>query len=947
MVTIKRDKTGWASARRVLMGVTLLWVVSSPVLADEQSDIQDELKFASELVKWRLTDYAQKAVDRLLIKYPDAKAQAARVRIEVLTSRGKFDEAEALVAGMPAGAAETMVMQLAVGDQYYAWQRMKDAQRVYEAFFKQFPKGPPAEVARLYGESAYKFAQMLVLSGDFSGAFEAYRRVLACPLNSPEIERRVMTEMAEIGLRIAENPATSPATKKAVLEEAGKMCTKVQWQGTDLWFAKTVVILAHIRMLQGDKAGARKVITDYMPMLTDVDKILREAKENMKLSPMAECKFLLGTLYEEEGRALLRDKAKEADCVQLLAKALSQLYTVAKNYPGSNWAPEARRRADAIADVLEKDLKKSFPKPTFDSSTMMVEQLKEARLLFQQQDFKSAAEKYVEVLVMGDRFKAAPQAVSELARCYIELKDDPYARAMTGFLAERFSQGTNTYEEAGSALLLVASAYEERQALLKADQVYDQFYRYYPDHSKVPLILFRQGEAYLRLTNAVEALKNYARIVSDYPRARLYPDALSRQAYCQTLTGDPTNAITTLTNYVAQLSTGVEMLSAKLRLADAYRSSGMIILSLNEYTRLIRLIEQEGATYAGSNPDDLARMRRTQELAMYSKPQCYSRLRDPEAQIPVYQAKAIEGYEAFLKGFPKSEMAPSALGAMGTLYYLLNKPDEAGKAFDRLAKDYPTSQQAMNMVFVRADALMNMGEKDRAVKVYAEMLKNPAQFNPSQFLRAGRVLAEAKEFATAAQLLAEARKSPDVPLWQAATLGYGQTLLGSGQYAEAVKVFEDFLNKYKKSGYVIEVNLAMSRSYGEVAKLEADAAKKKAAFDKALGAMSKVRQYARDPEMMVKADVEMAAIQVLMGDTFGALASYQRILLFTDTSNPKVRPHYEQAFGSSLPLFKETARFADLLEACETYLKQFPQGQFSAKARQSRDEAKAKLAAGK
>ncbi|MEI8352051.1 MAG: hypothetical protein WCG36_07050, partial [bacterium] len=168
MVTIKRDKTGWASARRVLMGVALLWIVSSPVLADEQSDIQDELKFASELVKWRLTDYAQKSVDRLLLKYPDAKAQAAKVRIEVLTSRGKFDEAEALVAGMPAGAAETMVMQLAVGDQYYAWQRMKDAQRVYEAFFKQFPKGPPAEVARLYGESAYKFAQMLVLSGDFS-----------------------------------------------------------------------------------------------------------------------------------------------------------------------------------------------------------------------------------------------------------------------------------------------------------------------------------------------------------------------------------------------------------------------------------------------------------------------------------------------------------------------------------------------------------------------------------------------------------------------------------------------------------------------------------------------------------------------------------------------------------------------------------------------------------
>ena len=70
MVTIKRDKTGWASARRVLMGVTLLWVVSSPVLADEQSDIQDELKFASELVKWRLTDYAQKSLSLIHISEP-------------------------------------------------------------------------------------------------------------------------------------------------------------------------------------------------------------------------------------------------------------------------------------------------------------------------------------------------------------------------------------------------------------------------------------------------------------------------------------------------------------------------------------------------------------------------------------------------------------------------------------------------------------------------------------------------------------------------------------------------------------------------------------------------------------------------------------------------------------------------------------------------------------
>ena len=220
MLIKTRDNMHFRSTGQLMAGLVVLLALSFSALADEQSEIQGEIKFASELVKLRFPDYAQKAMDRLLLKYPSAKAEAAKVRVEVLTSRGKFDEAEALLKGMPAGAPETMAVQLAIGDQYYAWSRMKDAQRVYEDFFRQFPKGPPAEVARLYGESAYKFAQMLLLSGDLPEALEAYRRVLTCPLNSSDIERRVKTEMAELGLRVAGLPATVPAKKQAILAEA-------------------------------------------------------------------------------------------------------------------------------------------------------------------------------------------------------------------------------------------------------------------------------------------------------------------------------------------------------------------------------------------------------------------------------------------------------------------------------------------------------------------------------------------------------------------------------------------------------------------------------------------------------------------------------------------------------------------------------------------------------
>jgi len=946
MVTKKLYKMGlWAVCQLATGFVVILAATSAPA-ADEQTETQQELKFASELIKFRFPDYAQKAMDRLIAKYPNAKAEAAKVRVEILTSRGKFDEAEAFLKTLPAGTPETMVMQLALGDQYYAWQRMKDAQRIYDAFFKQFPQGPPEQIARLYGESAYKFSQMLMLSGDLVGAVEAYRRVLTCPLNSTDIERRVKTEMAELLLRVAEMPGIAPDKKKAYLDEAIKICNDVQWKGTDLWFAKTVVILAHVHMVNGNKDLARKAITDYMPMLNEVDRMLTEAKESASLSPMAECKFLLGSLLEEEARIKIKDKATEPEAVKLFAQAMGQLYTVAIKYPSSSWAPEARQRAEAMYDLLVS-MNYHPKRPDINNTQMVSEQLKQARLLFQNQDFKAASQKYLEVLGITDDFKGVPWAVSELARSYVELNDVRYARAMTEFLAERYSQTKDRYEEAGNALLMVASLYEERRAAMKADEVYGLFFDNYADHPKAPAIMFRQGEAALRATNSVDALKYYQRILENYPKNRVYPDALSRVAYVLTTQSDYTNAIPYLTNYIAQVFSGPEMVSSRLRLADAYRSADMIILALNEYARLIKMINLDAAKYA-ETPEDTLRVKKSYEYALYSRAQCYSRLREPTNQIALYQQKAIEGYENFMKEFPKSDMAPAALGAMGTLNYLQNKSDEAGKCFDRLVKEYPNSDQAKNTIFVRADALMAMGEKDKAVKVYSEMLNNTKAFNPSQFLRASRVLLDAKEYGVAKGMFAEAMKSPEAPIMQAATVGYAHALGGAGEYDAAINVYTNFLNKNAKSGYVIEINLALSRDYAELAKkIMPDVKNAKPYFDQAYIAMGKVRQYARDPEMLIKSEYEMALIQLMQDDKMGAMASFSKILDFADYSNMKVRPYIEKAFDAALPLMKDLGRHKDMIEASETYLKQFPQGGFVNKARQGRDDAKTRLATGR
>jgi tetratricopeptide (TPR) repeat protein len=197
-------------------------------------------------------------------------------------------------------------------------------------------------------------------------------------------------------------------------------------------------------------------------------------------------------------------------------------------------------------------------------------------------------------------------------------------------------------------------------------------------------------------------------------------------------------------------------------------------------------------------------------------------------------------------------------------------------------------------------------------------------------------------------LFAEAMKSPDPGVLQAATVGYAQSLGGVREFDAAINVYTNFLAKNPKSGYVIEINLALSRAYAEVAKKSMpDLKAAKPYFDKAYLAMGKVRQYAREPEMLVNADYEMALIQLMQGEKMPAMASFVKILDFADYSNMKVRPVVENAFEAALPLMKELERYKDMIESCETYLKQFPQGRLVNKARQGRDDAKTRLATGR
>jgi len=906
-------------------------------LSPTETLIKNETRFASGLVRLGFADYAKKVLEQLVTAHPEAKAAVAAGRIEALTAQGKFDEAEALIASMPPNALETQTMRLVIGDRYYQFGKLSKASEMYDSFFKVYSNGPPSEIRMFYEESAYKYSQMLLNKGDNEGALRALRLVL---LAKPEadIKRRIQCDMAELLLKVGS--AQSATNRAAAFKEATVLCNEIQFKDQDVLFGKTVVILAHMAKVSGKNAQARKIISDYMPMLQKIDDALREQKLSLRDSPMAECRFLLGTFFEEEGRALYDDKTKEAEALGHLGSALTQYNTVSLKYPTSAWAPSAGKNLEGVVSFLEsKGHKVQMSKG--DRGPMVAAQLKEAKMTFLDGNYKGAIEKYRDVLNIFPEEPASVLAVGELGQCYAQEKDLLMSKVVAGYLAERFGQNEALKKEAGNAVLGIAQAFEESGQAVRAADTYTLFLGAFSGHERYPAVLFKYGEAKLRTQSYGDALVYFKRLVDECPKARAYPDALSRLAFCQTQLGDYTNAIITLTNYVAEVSPGPERLSASIRLADSYRLSQQWVPAINEYARALKSILQEPTLYAGT-ADDNARTAKAKERVLFWKAFCYSRMREPADKVPEYQAKAIEGYTDFLKESPKSELAPLALSYIGTIYYLQSKPEEAGKAFDRLQKEFPQSEQAQNVLFVQGQALIELGQTEKGVEIFSRMYSKTNAYTPAQFLKVGGIILQAQQYDAAAKAYVQARVSNERGIWESASVGLAQAYAGAGRYADVVVPLEQLLAKYKTSGYTIQASLLLSRAYAELAQKEADAKKKTDLFNKAIKAMNTARDFAKDPDVLASADIELAAIQLLMGNKTGALASYQRLLLLGNVNDSKVRPFIEIAFEKAMPLCIESSRFSDVMDGCETYLAAFPQGRLVAQARQWRDQMTAK-----
>ncbi len=287
---------------------------------------------------------------------------AARLKVDAFASQKKFDPAEAELAKIPSNTDEYMSARLLISDRYYQYGNLSKAREGYDEVLDAYAKnGPPPELRRFYMDSAYKYSQMLLNRNDARGAVKAMRYILVAKPES-YTRRMVEVEMAEMLLKIAETLPVGEE-RKATIKEAYDLCVDVMWE-QDILFGRAVVVLAHCKKLSENSAAARKLVMEKLPMLREMEKTIEDSVRHanpsvppeklkeliraaLRESPMAHCNYLLGTLYEDDGRALLAaGKAPEAK--EQIGMALAQFVTVVQRYPASSRGPEACQHIEAL-----------------------------------------------------------------------------------------------------------------------------------------------------------------------------------------------------------------------------------------------------------------------------------------------------------------------------------------------------------------------------------------------------------------------------------------------------------------------------------------------------------------------------------------------------------------------------------------------------------------------
>ena len=980
--------------------------------AVRERELKEGLRYVKGLQQYLFADIADLVLKELTVKFPEAKAKLAVLELEGELARGKFDDVKARIAREPnQNSPETWAMKLALADSYYAFGKYPEAKGIYEGFFKQYEKDVPEALGAFYNDSAYKYAQMLLNLKERENALKMYKLLLGQKKKLPEhVERQCLAEMAEIALSLADDEKDK-AKQGALLKEVDGWANKLLWK-QDLWFGKAIVLKAHALMINHKAEEAKKLVNDYMPTLTAIHQALVEQETETgepltRVSPMAECRYLLAVMLQNEVDRIMAEEGfsvnnpeKREEVLSLLlgAKeagkrkgdgAYNHFLNVYLQYPESNWAADAGERAEAVRAILVDTFGGKVTAAVTEEQTARVRQIqfRDARALFAQGQIDNARDRLIQVLNSFPDCPEAIPALGDLARCYMQgIQANPdaelYTDTVIAHLAERFCSGSDKMQPAGDELIRVAENWLEYGRADKRLQVYDLFFRLYPNHSSCPIYLASFGEKAYKDKDYASALNYFQITANNYTNSPRAFDALNRIVSIYEETKDLTNTIAAAQNYVKRLETlgrvTQDLMTARFRVANAQKDYGVEIIrsgTTNEaeiatgrnalmaaarsFNEVAKTLENPPAT-AQINDAEKKRNQALREAALYASAFCLSQLPGAPDFVAKCRERAIQTYEMLVNDFPQSGSAPNALIQVGSLYAMDKKLDKSEEALSRLRKDYPDSEQAKNALPMLARNLMELGMREEAVSRYRDMFSaTGAKYSDSDIFHASRALLDAKEYDLARQgldrVMANAAENP--VLMAQARYAECELLVATKDYDGAVEKLKSFINDYPNYTLMIDAKLLYCTAASEAGRVEKDKARRKDLFDTAIESMKDVKKRRTSAVDKAQADIEIGRIMTRKAKAekeFGdearaedfrgqALISYQGFIDSVDMANAQLLPIVETAYFESIPLLIDSKEWEIVDENADAYLATFPHGKYRSDFTSWKNQAKIEL----
>lgn len=632
---------------------------------------------------------------------------------------------------------------------------------------------------------------------------------------------------------------------------------------------------------------------------------------------------------------LLADEgARKQKAIEGYTHALQQYYNVFAGYPGSAWSTESNVKVALLKDRLHALTGREVVIKARDSGERKIGlvMLYEGNKLFERKDYARAVESYLDGLARNPDGAEAYVALASLLESYKALNDPLRVKMVARYVGERLRDRP----EAPQMLLRIGRLYFEAGDRPMYDYLYELYLARFPDHVVAPTILYMLGEQHWKEEDHAGALPYYERLVDRYAKSGHFLKALNRIGWAHYLQKNFEPAAEAFTRLVDEAPHGEAKAQAKLFLADSYRQMATYGKAVKHYRELTRWLSDKALIYV-RNPGAAGDLKDALEQAVFFQAYCLSQIDEPEDRVPAYREAAVKLYRSFIKRFPSSELGPTALSSMGAVLLASGASEEAAAAYEELARRYPESEAGQNARFAMVRSLLDVGQTAKAAEVLNEMLADTAAHPVAHFMHiGGQMLANEAydealrcfETVHGAVAAMDAPTPEDQRMDQRALFGIGEANVAAGRHEAAVAGVNRLIETYPTTGLFFDARFLLARTYKQLGQP-----------GQAVEVLKDIFKRATDQALLNRATLELAHLQIDQGDSDGALASTQRIVLLVDPAAAATRAIFEEALYVSIDLLGQKERWMDVIANGDQYIELFPSGQWINEVRRWRTKA--------